>query len=171
MDLEMIVLRVLHIGAGMLWVGGSVLVFRFVEPTVEEQGPGGQAFMNSMVERRKLPIYFMAVSTVTVLVGFVLYWRASSGLSMAWIGSPTGLALTVGGLAATVAWLLGNFGIKTNIDKLTRLSREAQAAGGPPSAEVMAQIQAVVATIKQIGKIDLILLTIAVLAMESARFL
>lgn len=171
MDLEMIVLRILHIGGGILWVGGSFLVFRFVEPTVAEQGPSGQAFMNSMVQKLKLPIYFMAASTVTVVVGYILYWKASSGLSMTWIGSPTGLALTVGGLAATAAWLLGNLGIKTNIDKLTRLSAEAQAAGGPPSAELMARIEAVVATIRQIGKIDLILLTIAVLAMESARYL
>ena len=171
MDLGVILLRILHIGAGILWVGGAVFVFRFVEPTVEEQGPGGQAFLNSMVEKRKLPIYFLIASTLTVVVGLILYWKDSDGLSMAWIGSPTGLALTVGGLAAIAAWLLGNIGIKANLDKLTRLSGEAQAAGGPPSAELMGQIQAVVATIKAIGKIDLVLLTIAVIAMESARYL
>ncbi|HUQ79259.1 MAG TPA: hypothetical protein VM427_10380 [Patescibacteria group bacterium] len=171
MDLAFIALRILHIGSGILWVGGAVLVFRFIEPTVEELGATGQTFMNSLVEKRKLPIYFMIVSTLTVFAGLILYWRASNGLNPSWITSPTGLAFTTGGLSAVVAWILGNLGIKATIDKLTRLSTEAQAGGGPPSAELMAQIHAAVATLKRIGLIDLILLTIAVLAMESARYL
>lgn len=166
MDVGLILLRILHIGAGILWVGGAVLVFRFIEPTVEEQGPGGQAFMNSMVQKRRLPIYFVLVSTISVVAGLILYVRGSYGL-----GSSTGLALTIGGLSAIVAWLLGTFGIKAMIDKLTRLSGEAAAAGGPPSAELLAEIHAAAATLKRIGQIDVVLLTIAVLAMESARYL
>ena len=39
MDLYLIVLRALHIFAGVFWVGAALMFFFFVEPTTKKLGP------------------------------------------------------------------------------------------------------------------------------------
>ena len=41
----MLLFRLLHIFAGVLWVGGVVLIALFVQPTVRAIGPAGGQFM------------------------------------------------------------------------------------------------------------------------------
>lgn len=57
--------------------------------------------------RRRMGIFFLVVSALTVLSGAALYWRASNGLDAAWIGSAPGLAFTIGGIAALAAFIGG----------------------------------------------------------------
>ena len=110
-------------------------------------------------------------STLVVVFGLILYWRDSNGLQGAWMTSPTGLAFGLGGLAALIAWLGGNLLIPRTIGRLVAVTSEMQAAGGPPSDELMARLHAVQERLRTIGMIDLILLGIAVVAMASARYL
>lgn len=171
MDLLMIVLRNVHILSGVLWVGGAALFFFYIEPTLKALGPDAEKFVDELVNRRKVPLYFVTASTLVVVSGAILLWRDSNGLQSSWVTSPAGLAYTVGGLAALIAWIGGNLFIPRTIGQLGAVTAEMRAAGGPPSGELMARMHAVQERLRTIGMIDIVLLTIAVVAMASARYL
>jgi hypothetical protein len=170
-ELLPIVLRTIHIGAGVLWVGGSALFFFFLEPTMNKLGPDAERFIDEVMNKRKAPIYFLVSSTLTVIGGAILYWRDSSGLNIDWITSPGGLAFTVGGIAAILGWLGGNLLIPTTVMKLSAVGGQMKAAGGPPSPDLLSRLHALQERLHTIGLVDLVLLGIAVLGMASARYL
>src|SRR5918999_2220573 len=160
LDWLFIVLRLIHIIAGVMWVGGAILFFYSIEPTAAELGPGAEKFMDRVIVRRKLPIYFLVVSSLTALAGLILYWIDSSGLRGDWITSGFGLALTVGGIAGLIAAVGGNLLIKPNVDRLAAIGAEIKAAGGPPSERQLAELHAVQRRLRTIGGVDVVLLLI-----------
>lgn len=167
MDVLTIGLRLVHIVSGVLWVGGAALFFLYIEPTVNKLGPDAEKFVDEMVNRRKVPVYFMAISTLTVFAGVLLYWRNFNGID----SSPFGLALGLGGLAAIVAWLAGNLLIPRALGNVSAIAAEMKAAGGPPSSDLMTRMHAAQERLRLIGAVDLGLLAFAVVAMASARYL
>jgi hypothetical protein len=171
MDWLQIALRILHIGSGILWVGAAALFSLYIEPTINALGPDAEKVTTELIQRRRLPVFFITTSTVAVLGGLILYWRDSNGLQLAWITSPTGLAFTVGGLAAMGAWLGGGVFIRPAVERVTALGAEMKAAGGPPSPELLRRMHEAQESLRRIGLIDLWLLVVAVIAMASARFL
>lgn len=171
MDLLHIALRVVHIFSGVAWVGGAALFFFYLEPAINKLGPDAEKFVDEIVNKRKVPIYFLAASTLTVVAGLWLYWRDSNGLQGAWIGSPTGLAFTIGGIAALIAWAGGNLLIPRTLMQLTATGAQMKSGEGPPTPEMMANLHALQHRLRRIGMADLVLLGITVLTMSVARYL
>ncbi len=171
MDWLQIALRILHVGSGILWVGAAAVFSLYIEPTLNSLGPDAEKFINELIEVRKIPIYFAATSSLAVLGGVLLYWRDSNGLQLSWITSPSGLAFTIGGLSAGAAWLEGNVFTRPAVEKVGAIGAEMKAAGGPPSAELIDRMQAAQKRLRRIGQITLGLLVVAVVGMESARYL
>lgn len=171
MDWLQLVLRIVHIFAGVAWVGGAALFFFYIEPTINKLGPDAERFVEEVVNRRRLPVYFGAVSTLAVLSGLILYWRDSNGLQLTWITSPQGLAFTIGGLTAIGAWLGGAVFVGPAVERVAAVGAEIKAAGGPPAPELLARMHVAQERLRTIGLIDLILLGITVLAMAVARYL
>ena len=168
MDVLGIVLRIVHIVGGVIWVGGAALFFFYLEPTINKLGPDAEKFVDELINRRKLPMYFIAASTLTAVAGIVLYWRDFGRIETS---SSFALALGLGGLAALVAWLGGNLLIPRTLDKISGIVTEMKAAGGPPSDALMARLHANQERLRLIGAIDLVLLAFAVVAVASARYL
>lgn len=168
MDVLGIVLRIVHIVGGVIWVGGAALFFFYLEPTINKLGPDAEKFVDELINRRKLPMYFIAASTLTAVAGIVLYWRDFGRIETS---SSFAVALGLGGLAALVAWLGGNLLIPRTLDKISGIVTEMKAAGGPPSDALMARLHANQERLRLIGAIDLVLLAFAVVAMASARYL
>jgi hypothetical protein len=171
MDWLQIALRIIHIGSGVLWVGAVALFTLYVEPTLNALGPDSEKFIKEIVEVRKVPIFFATTSTLAVLGGVLLYWRDSNGLQLSWITAPSGLAFTIGGVSAFAAWLGGNVFTRPAVEKVGAIGAEMKAAGGPPSAELIGRMQAAQEGLRRIGRITLGLLVVAVVGMESARYL
>lgn len=164
-------LRVVHILAGVFWVGTAIFFFFFIEPSVKELGNTGEKFMGHLVQKKKMPIVITATTALTVLAGILLYWRGSDGFDLEWITSATGLGFTVGGVAAILAFAAGLVFIKPAVDRMGAIGQEIAMAGGPPSDAQASEIQRLGARLSLIGRIDLVLLTVAVVAMATARFL
>jgi hypothetical protein len=171
MDVYLMVLRIVHIAAGVFWVGAAALFFFFVEPTVKELGPTGGAFMGHLAKVKKMPLAILASAGLTVLAGILLYLRVSGGFDVDWITSSTGLTFTVGGLTAIVAFLIGLTVVKPSVDRLGALGAEIQASGGQPSEAQAAALHAVDTKLKTVGRLNMALLTVAVVAMAIARYL
>jgi hypothetical protein len=168
-DWLVIVLRILHIGSAIGWVGGSALFTFYIEPTIAALGPDAEKVTAELIQRRRVPIYFQILSTTTVLAGAVLYWIDSNGLQIAWITSPTGLFFTIAALAAIAAWLGGGL-IGRAVQRVAALGGEIKAAGGPPGAELMARMHAAQESVKRLSRIDFGLLIVAVVGMAVARY-
>ena len=103
----MIFFRIVHVGSAMMWFGGAIIGGFFLQPTAKALGTAGQPFMDHLMKRRGMGIFFPIVAALAIISGAALYWHDSGGLQRAWITSPTGLAFTIGGLAALVAFVGG----------------------------------------------------------------
>ncbi len=106
MDTPLVILRVIHILAGVYWAGAVFLTVTFLMKAMADAGPAGGQVMGALIKRRffdTLP----AVALVTVLSGIELFRKASSGFSAAWLGSPTGVGLSIGAVAGILALAMG----------------------------------------------------------------
>lgn len=171
MDVYVIVLRIVHILAGVFWVGSAALFFFFIEPTANALGPNAGPFMSQLTVKRKMPVVITAAAGLTVVAGILLYWRDSGGLDLDWIGSATGLTFTIGAVAAIAAFAGGLVFIKPAVDRMGAIGAEVERSGGPPSESQIAEIQSIQHKLREVGRADMVLLTIAVVAMAIARYL
>ncbi len=138
---ELLALRLVHIIMGVLWVGTAVFIAAFVLPSVRALGSTGGQFMQQLVQVRHLPRYLLIVSWTTVVSGVLLYWRYSAGFQPAWVTSPVGITLGMGGGAGIAVALMGVFVNLPTARRLSAIGSHIQASGGPPSAELQAEVQ------------------------------
>jgi len=172
LDPVMIVLRTFHILAGALWFGSAFLFAGFVGPTAAELGPKAGPVMSGLIKKRRATKVLLVLALTTVAVGWILWIKnAVSYPSIgAWITSPFGLVLTIGGLLATAAAYFGITGIGNNVEKVVEIGESVAASGGPPTPEQGGELARLGAEIQRHSKIDLVLLFLAVFAMATARY-
>ena len=94
----MIVLRLLHIVLGALWVGIAVFLPLYLMPSLGESGPDAAARVMSGLQKRKMHIHLPIAAILTLLTGYMLYWKASAGFQPEFMGSAPGIAFGTGGL-------------------------------------------------------------------------
>jgi uncharacterized membrane protein len=167
-DLWIIVLRILHVGSAILWVGGSFFIERFFQPAADELGPSGVPFVSAVL-RRGMPQYFTIAAAVTVLAGSALYWIDSGGNVVGYLtGGGTGTVFGIGGIAAWISFIVGGALIGPNAAKLAKASEAIATTGSTP--DLVAQVAAAGAAIKRAGQVSIVGLTVAILAMATARY-
>ena len=169
----MVVLRLVHILAGVLWVGSVFLFVMFVQPSAAAIAPAGAAFMAELLGKRRLVDRIIAIGTTAVVAGLLMYWKDwhDVGTFGDWIGSRFGLALTVGALASTLALVIGITVTRPSVQRLLGLGREVAASGGPPAPEVASEIGTIQGRLRTYARVSLSFLIVAVLLMSTARYL
>ena len=172
-DWYMVVLRLVHITAGVLWVGSVFLFVIFVQPSAAAIAPAGAPFMAELLGKRRLVDRIIAIGATAVVAGLLMYWKDWHDYASFsdWIGSRFGLALTIGALSAIWALGIGIFGTRPNVERLLVLGREVAASGAPPTREVAAEIGAIQGRLRTLARVGLGLLIVAVLLMSTARYL
>ena len=98
-----ILLRLIHILAGVFWAGTAIFTAVFLVPSIRALGPAGGPVMQQIAGVRKLPLYFMGAGVLTVLSGLSMYWRASGGFTNAWMHSGSGATFGIGAVFALAA--------------------------------------------------------------------
>lgn len=171
MDLYVILLRIIHIFAGVFWVGSVALVVFFVQPTAAALGPDAQKFMQHLIFRRRLTDIILGAAVLNIIAGLLLYWHVSGGLQVAWITSGAGIGFTVGALAALGAFSVGAFVSRPAILRSGAMGAQIQAAGQPPSPEQLAELNQLQMKGATAGRWTLVLVAIALLFMATARYL
>jgi uncharacterized membrane protein len=131
-------LILLHVFFGILWAGGAITAGFFIIPAVLEAGPAGGPVMAGVL-RRRFPIVMTASGALVILTGLRLY---SMRLSLDWLGTTHGIALSLGALAGIGAFIIGFFVQKPTADKMGALGAKLAAKGSPPSPEEAAEMQA-----------------------------
>ncbi len=165
-------LRLLHIVSGVLWVGSAFLFVGFIGPSAAEVGPSAGPLLHAAVKKRKVAKVITALGAITVLAGWIMWFRDMNQVGSLgdWLGSDFGLVLTIGAVLATIAFFEGAIGVGRNVERMVDLGDEVAASGGPPSAEQQRQLGRIGAELERWGKIDLVLLLLAVAAMATARY-
>ena len=171
MDLGLILLRVVHVGSAMTWFGGAIVGGFFLFPTAQALGSAGQPFMDQLMNRRRMGVYFPIVAALAVASGALLYWRDSNGLQAAWTTSASGLAFGVGGLAAILAFVGGMILIGPSAAEQAAVGNELAASGGEPTEAQRQRLARADGRMRLASRIDLPLILIAGLAMAVGRYL
>lgn len=137
----MIVLRILHILAGLLWVGSLSLLTMFLMPAVRDSGPAGGRVMAELMGKRKLATWLSSAGGLTILSGLLMMWRLDRVTHHAWIQTSSGKVLLAGAIAALIAGFTGGGIAGPANQKLAQLGAAAAAGGGPPSPAQQAEME------------------------------
>ena len=97
------ILRLIHILAGVFWVGAAVFTAAFLVPTIRAVSPAGGPVMQHLTQVRKLPRYILAAGFLTVISGIGLYSIPSVGFTSPWMRTGPGITFGIGGALETVA--------------------------------------------------------------------
>lgn len=132
-------LKVLHVFAGVLWMGGAIMLVFFIAPAIRATAPAGGVVMGHLSAKLKLPTVLNIAAWLTTLCGLALFWRISGGLHSSFFASSTGVALTIGSIAGVLAFIGAVFIQLPRSKRIAKLSAEA---GPDPSPEQASLIQA-----------------------------
>jgi small-conductance mechanosensitive channel len=171
MDVYMVILRVVHIFAGVLWAGWAFAMVGFIEPASKAAGPEGPRFMQTLTGKTKLLQTMLVAPLLVIFTGLLMYWPASGGLSGRWLVSGAGLAVTIKSLAGILAFVSGLVISRPAAERLAALSKEVQSAGKPPSPQQLGQLRVQGEQLSRGGLYSAILLGITVVGASVARFL
>jgi hypothetical protein len=170
-DWYLVLIRLIHIVAGVLWVGGVIFVAGFLEPTVSEMGRDGGRVMQGLVQKRRLPVYFAVVAGLAILAGLLLYWRDSGHLEWEWVKTGPGIAYTTGGIAAIVVAVMGQAINRPVGERMGELGQQMQTASGPPDPAILAEMSALQARLRLATRVQAVLLIFVTVAMAAGRYL
>ena len=167
MNVLMLGLRIVHIGAGIFWGGGALMMNFFFGPTVKATNQVGQQFAGHLMLKTKFVTVMTIMAILTVLAGASLYWLDSGGFTSAWIKSNTGIGFAIGGLFGFVAFIAGVIFGQLN-KKLAILGSQVQ---GKPMPEQMTEIQSLQKRIAAATKFHVSSIILAILLMSASRYL
>ena len=166
MNYLIIALRIIHILAGIFWVGGTLIMTFFIGPTIGATAEAGQKFVGHLTGKMKFSQRMSAAAGLTILAGGILFWIDSDGFRSAWLSSGAGRGFTIGAGFAMVGFVYGIL-IGRTITAMAQLSAQLQ---NKPSANQIAQMQALGKQQSTYSKIASAMLILAVIFMAAARY-
>jgi uncharacterized membrane protein len=165
MNIYLLILRLVHIVAGIIWGGGALIMEFFISRSVVATGEVGQAFAQHLMTKLRMHNFMTAMAVATVLAGVLLYWHDSNGFTSGWIKSTTGIGFAVGAVFGLIAFVFGAVFGASN----ARLAMVGAQIKGKPSDEQLAQIQAIQKRIKTVAPIHIYSMILAMIFMATAR--
>ncbi len=168
--MDVLVLRLIHIGAGAFWVGAVFTFFLFVQPAAVAIGPEATKFTYQLLHHRRLPAVILAAAVVTVLAGIWLLVITSNGLNPDLLFDESRLGYTVGGVAAILTLAIGGLYVLPRTRVVERTIGELLAEGRPPTPDEQQTLARVGGESRRAGWLVIIGLSVAVAAMATARY-
>jgi hypothetical protein len=170
----MFVFRFLHIVSAAFWFGGAVLFGAFLGPAAAEVGPSAGPLLANIVVKRRVAKVITGAGMMTLFGGALIYWNDYQTLGHSslsdWVGTPFGLGLTIGAVAAILAAYFGFVGVEKNVERLVEVGGQLAKSEGPPAPDLIEKLQHLQAEVKRHSIIDMILLLIAITTMSTARY-
>jgi len=138
MNYYLLFLRFLHIGAGVFWVGSTLLLAFVISPALKEAGASGQKFVDYLITKKRFGTESAGAGTMSGIAGILLYWHDSQGFTSAWMSSSAGIGFGIGAVLGLVAFI---FGVITD-RQLKAMAGLREQLENSPSDEKTAQLQA-----------------------------
>lgn len=167
MNIYLLVLRLVHIFAGIIWGGGALIMEFFISRSIAATGVSGKEFAQYLMTRLRMHNFMTVMAVSTVLAGTLLYWHDSNGFTSAWMTSGAGIGFGIGAVFGLIAFVFGAIFGGTNA-KLAQVGAQIQ---GKPTEEQLSQIQALQKRIKTVSPVHTYCMLLAMLFMATARYL
>ena len=166
----MVILRLLHISAGVFWAGSMLFLAHFLAPAITDAGPAGGPVMMALM-RRNVFVIIPIIAIVTILSGGWIFWIQSEGMHGPWLHSSMARVLSVGALLALIAFVIGMTVVRPTQMKIFALMIEiGPMPDGPDKQAKLAAVQPLRAKTFMMGKVVAGLLGLTVVAMAIARY-
>ena len=164
MQIEMLILRILHIVPGAIWVGSVIYSGFIVKPAMRKAGPEVRIALAPHLAPRQIIV--LVSSVTTIVMGLVLVARApgrdfSQLFTTLW-GWVIGLSL----ITALIAFFIGFYGRRLR----RRIMTIARSQDGPPTDEQLALIGNLESRVRLNSKVTALLVIITVGLMASVRW-
>lgn len=169
----MALMRLVHILAGIFWVGATLFLAGFLIPAIRAVGPSAGPLMSQLMQQRHLQRWINISMSLAILAGLVLFGLDSRAGGHTFGGSPTGITLSIGALLAlTAAGIDGAMGRPTTkkLAAIAQQVQEAQRSGGAPPADLAAQTAPLQAKLARALTIMAWLLLLSATTMAIARY-
>ena len=170
----MALLRLVHILAGIFWVGATLFLAGFLIPAIRALGPSAGPLMSQLMQQRHLQRWINISMSLAILAGLVLFGLDSRAGGHAFGRSPMGITLSIGALLAiAAAGVDGAMGRPTarKLGEIAQRAQEAQRTGGAPAADLAAQAAPLQAKLARVLTITAWLLLLSATTMAIARYL
>lgn len=159
-------LRIIHIVAGVFWVGGTLIMTYFVGPAVGATGESGQKVVGHLMNNLKFSQRMSAAAGLTILAGLILY-GLDARAGAAWLRSSFAIGLGIGAVFSFIGFAFGIM-VGRTMKSLAGLGAQIQ---GKPTSEQAAQLQALQKQQMTYSRITAASLVLAVIFMAIARYL
>ncbi len=168
----LILLRLIHVLAGIFWVGAFLFLTFYLFPTLLSAGPAAAGPVMGGLQRRGLMTALPIIAFLTIASGLALVWVMSGGDVGAYARGPVGRALTTAGGLAIVAFLIGVLVVRPAAMASARLTQELSGlAPGPARDAVQTQLGALQRRMTLANRLVAGLLLVTVAGMAVARYL
>lgn len=159
-------LKALHLLAGVYWVGAGVVSAMFLLPSARAAGPAAGPMMRQIVAVRRFPLTVTIMSFVTVITGMGLLAHVTLGFQPEQFRGFHRSALSIGILAALIAFV---FGLAVQMPAGLKLTAVTSAIQGAPTPEQLAGMEALQKRLHAAGRLSAWLLIVALLGMAMAH--
>jgi uncharacterized membrane protein len=165
-NIYLLVLRLIHVVAGVVWGGGSLLMEFFIGRTIAATGESGKEFAQHLMTKLRMHVFMTIMALSTIIAGALLYWHDSNGFQSGWMKGGAGIGFTIGAIFGFIAFVSGAiFGSSTA--KLAEVGGQIQ---GKPTDEQFSQIQSIQKRIKTSSPIHRYSMIFTLLFMATARY-
>lgn len=171
MNAEMLVLRLLHIFAGVFWAGSVFYQVYFIFPAVHALGQEGGKFMQQLARTKNMPTRMSILGLINVLTGLRMIQILSANFQSAWFETNFGMAISIGSIAALGALTIGIGFNKPTANKMALISKAISESGTPPSSNQIEELTKLKNKLEKGVKIMAWHLLVAVILMATARYL
>ena len=138
----MAVLRLIHILAGIFWVGATIFLAAFLLPAARAVGPSAGVLMTELMQRQRLQRWINIAMTLAILAGFALY-GIDSRISGGGFGrSAPGITYAIGALLAILAAGVGGAMAQRTgrqLGAIAQRMQDAQRPGAPLPGDLAAE--------------------------------
>ena len=167
----LLILRVIHITTGVFWAGAAIMLAYFLLPATAASGPEGSRVMRQLAMTNNFPMVMNVAAVLNILSGLMLYDSMSNHFQAEWIHSTHGMTLTIGGLAALVAFFMGFTINRPAGMRMAEIGKAIAASGGKPNESQAAEMAAIGKKLTKTTKRIAVFLIIAVLTMSMAKYI
>ena len=167
MNYYLLVLRILHIGAGVFWVGSTLLLAVVITPALKATGGSGQKFVDYLITKKRFGTESAGAGGMAGIAGLLLYWHDSQGLTSGWMQGNAGIGFAVGGVLGLIAFI---FGVLTD-RRLKAMAELREQLENAQSDEMTSQFQVLEKQQTTYLNVCAVTLTLSLWIMAVARYL
>jgi uncharacterized membrane protein len=165
---DMIGLRIIHIVAGVFWVGGFLFLTFILIPRLRALGPAVQGPVMGSVMKLAVPA-FLSAAGLLMASGVWMALKLRWGVLDSFFNDAWGWAILVGAVLTVLAVLMGL--LVTRPAMLGAAAIGASLQGSPPTFEQGAQLGALQKRMSRASHTTSALLVAAVICMAVARWI